>query len=893
MMIKIWRYKAKEKSSVSGRAKQTLAFSTSLAAGRYVLGLDSADGYSAMFEQVRPIGRYVAGSDAPPERVAGRYAYNLHAQDVEDQLNELAISAGNAGLECFWHIVVSHHPDESISDEHAKIIRETVSRILGVEMCPMLWVTHHDRDHEHDHGLVVSYLAETNEKVSFGEGWWKEKAQIAIAICERDLGLKPEPNRRYIADHTGVYHLLTDAKVADADGKLVVNREAMRAMQRNHDEIIARNIAPAPFQPGDEWSAQRALEMLVEPRIMKAGSWDEVHASLARVGLCYVKVGNTGIIRPASSNGAWHEAIGPSIGAGKVYANAALGKLSKRIGTYSPPLPPQPAPPFVMLHYNPPPEIDHHEKAVSRAEYAEFKALQNHLDTDYKQTYRKLRETEKGSEVNKARATRKAKHAEEATAVKAARDHLVSRRKLAKPKKRAAPALPSDQIAAFIWGDLRDDPATQQTRDAAAAAVAQKLAAKQKNDETHYHYRGHLAFIERQRTIQIILANRTVRIFAMALARAKFKSARIAARKKVREYLAKIAAEIGLAVAPEALSDFAQTHREKIEKRKHDGIVWKARTWRENWTDRSRLRKEAVRDRHQRQLWTSQNIIHNLADWQDRNENDIASDKGCAPNQPKNIPLAASLMLDRVDRNALQLVRSRFQHGRLRFLDDPHLLKSFSGKQRYLLLPNIQDRLAAIEAIQMAERQWIAAAVLKGRISIEGGDLKTSKAEDRWAVDFWNSQKSDPSLHRLLMVARLRPDRFDVDLDCPPEAAACLAAVQIGDLKLARSIIDDVCANADKHGSAVANSMDKTFHQTVHTTRSTIMDEAAEAYHMRIVTPVLKGLTEDQRKALRDANDWRSWRQVSKVQRLVFPPPKRKKKSSKRRQTLHNNSRGI
>jgi hypothetical protein len=159
MLITIWRYKAKQKAAVSGRVKQTLAFSTSLATGRYILDLGTADVDMSVVEQVQPIGAYVASADAPPQRVAGRYAYNLHAEDIEDQLNELAISAGNAGLECLWHIVVSHHPDQSISEDQAKIIRETVSRILGVQACPMLWVTHHDCAHEHDHGLVVSSLA--------------------------------------------------------------------------------------------------------------------------------------------------------------------------------------------------------------------------------------------------------------------------------------------------------------------------------------------------------------------------------------------------------------------------------------------------------------------------------------------------------------------------------------------------------------------------------------------------------------------------------------------------------------------------------------------------------------------------------------------------------------
>lgn len=134
--------------------------------------------------------------------------------------------------------------------------------------------------------------------------------------------------------------------------------------------------------------------------------------------------------------------------------------------------------------------------------------------------------------------------------------------------------------------------------------------------------------------------------------------------------------------------------------------------------------------------------------------------------RPDPAPGEARRHLDQLDRNLLQLAGSRASPwprpdlAQDRFLDDPALLTHFAETPGALLQPELQKRLHAIEAIQIQERRWLAAALLQNRVAIENGELVTRRKEDAWAREFWHAQKSDPSFLRLIAVARLRPDRF-------------------------------------------------------------------------------------------------------------------------------------
>ena len=159
MMIKIWQYENRLEGVAGGSTRQNLAFDTSLSTGRYIFGLQTHEDVAALRDQITRVGDYVAGTDRAPDRVGGQYGYNLNATEPEDQIAELAVSAGAAGLKRFWHVVVSHRPGEKLTDEQLEEIRLTFAQVLGVDQCPMIWATHEDKAHLHDHGLIVSYLA--------------------------------------------------------------------------------------------------------------------------------------------------------------------------------------------------------------------------------------------------------------------------------------------------------------------------------------------------------------------------------------------------------------------------------------------------------------------------------------------------------------------------------------------------------------------------------------------------------------------------------------------------------------------------------------------------------------------------------------------------------------
>lgn len=802
MMIKIWRYEARSEKVRGGVTAQNLAFGTSLSSGRYIFGLGDGDLHSAVGDLVRPVGDYVADMERVPDKVSGRFAYNLAAEEPEAQIDELASHAASAGLERFWHLVVSHRPGEELTDEEMEEIRRTIAKVLGVQECPMVWATHKDTAHLHDHGLIVSFLADTNEAIAFGETWWKEKAQIAIAICEYRLGLEPEPNRRYVADDRGVYHLQSWEKVADAEGRLLLDRTAMRTMQRNHDAAVRENEAPTGVEPGSPWLLDRAMKKLAGPAISKAGSWHEAHHNLAAIGVRYVKVGNTGVLEAVSNPGPWSQCEGVRCSAGTAYANAALGKLSKRFRSddYVPPPPDLEVRAFVMPRYNAADKAAAADQKNRNEELSEFKAITEHLDKDYKQAYHTLRGAEKGVGVNQARQERKAAHQDELGAVKAARRHIVTPSKQTAPRAGSSAPLPATDIAAFVWGPVRQGSQSDEKRKEAEERLEKLYTRQRLAAETRYYRDQQLAFVERQRTIQIISARRSARIDALALARVKFTEIRIVARQRIRESLARIAAELAIAIKPGRLAGIAATHRRKVDADVRLSIVERARAWALSRKEKVRLRRDVQNDRAARGRAVLALTSETLRDYRERNEAD--SDVGRAPAPLLNIAGKASLRLDHLDRDRLKLVPSRFDVDGIRFLDDPVLMETFADKPRFAVLPNVQERLKAIEAIQIEERRWIAAAVLSGRVTIADGQLKAHNDGDRWAEAFWAHQKGDPSFHRLLLVARLRPDRFQFDLDQRPDVRAWKTA-RAQQPDLANLIANEIFVASQRYGRKV------------------------------------------------------------------------------------------
>lgn len=151
-----------------------------------------------------------------------------------------------------------------------------------------------------------------------------------------------------------------------------------------------------------------------------------------------------------------------------------------------------------------------------------------------------------------------------------------------------------------------------------------------------------------------------------------------------------------------------------------------------------------------------------------------------------------------------------------------------------MVLTPVQERLGAIEAIQIEERRWIAAALLQGRVGLKEDVLVVQNAEDEWARSFWAAQKDDPSFRRLLEVSRLRPDRFGFDLEQRPDVEAWSKA-RGRDPALAARIADEIHLASEKYGLAAARAALETARDRSGSVNYTAkLNEAADAYRERI-----------------------------------------------------------
>jgi len=793
MVINIWRYDSGLNSVASPKLKQDLAFSTSLSRARYIFDIQLSAADIAVMEQVKPVGDYVNTDSAAGHRIEGRHAYNLSSEDPEDQSREIAIYGARAGLKRFWHIAVSSREDEHLTLEQLEHVRAVVRRVLGVTDCPSIWADHRDTDNDHMHGLVVSFLPEQDRAVMFGQDWWKEASQIAMAIIERDLDLEPEPNRRFVADRTGVYHTYSDIRVADENGK-ILGRSEIVAAQKAHKAWKRDNYAAHIAQSGEEWEVERAVQVLAKPRILKSNTAAQVHESLARVGLKYV-AGQSGarIVANGYLPEAGQHAQGQSIAATKAYGNAALKKLGNRLeGGYQPAAPDLAVRKFVMPRFEKLTEEERDRFADRRAEIEECKDLADHLEKHNGDFYRRMRDVETGDDVNERRAQRRRSHEREVAQVKTLEKFL------SKPFRdtRVFPGEEGDTLA-LLWGPPAgaSSPAKARREAEERRELEDRYRIEATGDARKFWYGENLAFIERLRTIEIVSQKRRARIDAIKLARYRFRRLRIASAQKVRRGLARIAAELGVALEKGPLRKLAIAHVLGVRAGLIRSVVASSRAFHDTYDDRKEKRTSAHGERRRcgersrvfaqpgRLLHAGKLVTDYVLDMQ-------AS--SLTPNAVDPVLETRRTLANEIDHDTLWLAPSRYRasHEGLhwRFLDDPVLVETFKDKPHCLLNPAIQRDLAAIEAIQIERRRWIASAIVAGAASIEEGELHVARDNASWAAAFWKAQRSDPTFQRLIAVARARPDRFTYDENARPGERSQTLALQNNDPALAKTI---------------------------------------------------------------------------------------------------------
>ena len=848
MIIKIWRYKVRQGKGPRPRTAQKNAFDIAFGCASYIAGLSIEPECVEAFENAltvtdgssdaRRAGDYIVRQD--DHDVAGTMGHGLGDGDIVEQIQKMAVAAASAGLEYFYHYTWSHRDGEMFAPYEMARQNRTIRHALEASGCPSLEAYHREKRRGkpeiHGHGNLLS-VDQSGVGKPLAHSWYKEAAHLAIAVVERDDGLRPEPMRRYIATDEGVFGLFTGVRVADRSGQILratdptkVDREGetlpdgglMARARRQHQAVIEGNDAPDGYEPGDRWPLERFAKIVIAPRIQNARNWQEVHRNLAPLGIRYTVVGNTGRLLAIGENG---EPSGEWVGAGAAYANASPKRLNERFGSekFEPPKGELDLRPLTMPVFNRPddaPEERAEIKELAKQETAELKpeieAIERHLADEGRRRRKDIQQAQLGKGHNTAIAEEAARRRNEEETV---REFAIAKgarrtRKTAMKKPDVAKRISGWRpICLIIWGALR-----KRRRKASAnrrVDFDQRYDIRSKEGRVEYWLRGPagdttLAFVESNNLITVRHTARRVNIDALEIASEKYERVRIAGTQRAISNSVKIAAELDL-VLEDNQAEIGLKHRKAVAARRTGSIFEASLRFHKTTDDRARTRQAARQDRKDRDSFTeaavrgeSNSLEASIAEYLNSNQRTLAHADDA------EVIEARRRLDEHIDHDRLFLASSRYHvryaGHRFRFLDDSALTKAFSGAPELLIDRELQDRLRAIEAIQLDKRRIIAAAIVAGVASISNGELSMDGPQAAWAQDFWKAQRSDPTFQRLIAVARARPDRFAYDENARPGERSRTLALQNNEPALAKAIEHQMHAYERTKPAAAAGS---------------------------------------------------------------------------------------
>lgn len=831
MIIKIWRYKVRQGKGPRPRTAQKNAFDIAFGCASYIAGLMIEPGCVKEFENAlvdgdgssdaRRAGDYIVRQD--DHDVAGTLGHGLGDGGIVEQIQQMAVAAAAAGLEHFYHYTWSHRDGEMFAPYELARQNRTIRRVLEASSCPSLEAYHREerrgKPQIHGHGNLLS-VDQSGKGKPLAHSWYREAAHLAIAVVERDDGLRPEPMRRYVATEEGVFGLFTGIRVADRSGRIVrtrdttkVDREGeplpdggmMAHARRQHEAMINGNDAPEGYEPGAQWPLERFAEVVIAPRIKNAHNWQEVHRNLAPLGIQYIVVGNTGRLIAIGENG---EPSGEWVGAGAAYPNASPKRLNERFGSekFEPPRSKLDLRPLIMPVFNRPDEASEErveKKELVRQEAAQLKpeieAIERHLADEGRSRRKEIQQAKLGKDHNRAIAEEAARRRQEEETV---REFAIAKgarrtRRTATNKPEVAERISGWRpICLIIWGAL-----SKRRRKASAnrrAALDKRYEIRSKEGRVEYWLRGPagdttLAFVESENLITVRHTARRVNIDALEIASEKYERVRIAGTQRAISDSVKIAAELDL-ILEDKQAEAGQEHRKAVAARTTGSILEAALRFSTTSDDRARARQAASRDRKERDIFRTEAVRGEgtrslkamVAAYLDNNQRTLAHADDAAV-------IEARRRLDQdIDHDRLFLASSRYHLSyaghHVRFLDDSALTRAFRGSPELLIDRELQDRLRAIETIQLDKRRIIAAAIMAGAASISNGELSMEGPQAAWAQDFWKAQRSDPTFQRLIAVARARPDRFTYDENARPGERSRALALQNNEPALAKAI---------------------------------------------------------------------------------------------------------
>lgn len=778
------------------------------AVAKYVLGLELDGEEAAFVREASNIGAYGPDGRGKDARVLDAAVFNLEEGTRDDQALEFAFRVAASGKNSLRQIVVAYG-EEPVMEEMAERHREIFRRVLRAEGKPMIYSKHGDTHYDHWHLAVCTADAGSGKVGEWGQGKEIEALHIALAICEAQDELKPEPNRRYVADKTGVYHTWSGFRIAEANGD-IISRGAFKAVEAEQVEFDAEVLAPTDGNVGQAVSTTKAIKLLARGVTRQAKSWDELHRGLARVGIRYEPYRVEAEIDGGHlvANGV-RDKEDDRIPASAV--NAGYKRLCKRLGgrPYEPPSSDIRVRPFVApayrrmaeelgrdLSHDPDLQEQINEQARIESEFHEFTlALRNRTDSI-------KAERAEGAEAREKMATTEEKrrhHNLQQQREKASReeaDRIFRELELSfdreKGRKRKGPRPKTAPASSVLWGESDE---FNRASEKGPGDWVGRYAVETLDHSRIYRLNGEIAFVEKASFVAVNSQDRQAKIDALRCAQEKFGRVKIVGPASFRREMLLLAAQHQIPLdakqAKEAEKLFKATMSQDLSG--EERVVYRASSQRHEPKKPKGLSPEELRDRREREQRANQFPLELLQKFRRLNAREDEAFEQGKPNATK-VPVAHRFLIE-MNCDRLLLCASRFSQNGIRFLDDEELLKKLKGLHHALVRPEIQQRLEAIRQVQQAKRNWVFTGLAAGKFQLTGTTLRIPDEYGSWAADFVRGQKSDPTFLRLLgEAAKGQPADKKVDLAVRPEIVAWREALSGSDQDkaLAPYIVDEL-----------------------------------------------------------------------------------------------------
>lgn len=896
-------------ASLATGAQKVRDYGWTLAKYVAALKLDKED--LARLHELGEMGKYPVNDKGDENRIRDRGTMHLEGEDYDQRALAFAYLTAQFGPRALKHIVVSYR-DGPVSLEMAERHRDTFLRVLGAENCAGFYGLHGDTARPHFHLALNAYDLTQKNLNKWGQEFEIEALHIASALCERDDMLLSEPNRRYVADETGVYHTLSGIKVADENGRILNASRMLRVPGLQH-KIEDQLRTPDGLEAGNSVPAETSIKIFAKAARESARDWGGFHRGLARVGLRYEPYEAAGKIVggyfvPVDAE----EPDNVRVPAREI--GAGYKKLVNRFNQTEYEEPPADIwlRPFQTLGFvgEPPAHADarNREQELQRAEDERLATLAAEIAKRHAHDGLSTRAIQKARDAKKHKRlnltpdlnddildNQSAKYrAYERDFVEGIKRAIKQERGATRGRKRAKP------VEGLLWGassgELDDQPAWLDDYHSVRLSGVRE-----------FYDGGVLAFTETRNFVALHSNSKQHSVDALLLAQKKFGTIRIEGSRKERQRLLKLAVELAI-----PLDQSHQGEIEKIARRtaaqqpsrrlSDPGPIRPVELPRNANSDQSvsgvdndyrqsarALRKDrqrhlsdfrylVMRDRRERRHRVEGRFPAYKISWLQEANESAAAVRG--PNPPPAESNRARMLLETIDPNGLMLASSNECHEGYRFLGDKVLTAVFTGsRSRWLMLPAIQKHLKAMAAIQVYERRWIASAVQSGRVTIEKGELLAARNTDGWATEFYRRQRDDPHFRATILLAKVAPNRFTANLDVHPGIVAWRQAHKSQDADMARYIAYELNRTAVKHG---ATSVPIGAEAGGGRTLTSLRNDAADGFRKMIAST----LNRDEREALSKT------RSVTATIFSQFPwalirPPRKVKRAARKRNFRH------